>query len=157
MFWLRNSEKILCAFCKLPRRVYRKTEVSVFDVSILLFLSGLFMFLVWGEPDMRSLILFGILTFSLQVFVRVRWRESLKCRHCGFDPILYKEDSELAADRVKDFLEKRKKNPQYLLRPKPQIEPIIKKTKWSGKALQPVEEEAGELKPPEKRGVDFVL
>ena len=147
----------MCAFCKLPRRVYKKRDASVFDIALLLFVSGLFMFLVWGEPDMRSLILFGILAFSLQVFIRVRWRESVKCPHCGFDPILYKEDSELAAEKVKAFLEVRKKNPQYLLRPKPQIEPIIKKTKWSGKALQPLEEESGEIQPPEKRGVDFVL
>ena len=87
----------------------------------------LFAFIVWGGPDLRSLILFMTLSFTLQVFVRMRWRESVKCPHCGFDPILYKGNSEQAALKVKAFLDERKSNPKYMLKPQPQIKPLIVK------------------------------
>ena len=161
MYKLSSSEKILCVFCKLPHRVYKKNDVSLFDAFVLLLISGLFMFLVWGEPDKRSLILFGVLIFSMQVFIRMRWRESVKCPHCGFDPVLYKVDNESAAEKVQTFLQDRKTNPKFLLKPKPQIKPIVKKVEWSLNSLQPIEtkEEALESpsEKPEKGGVDFVL
>ncbi len=119
----KTSENRVCAFCRLTHRVYLKKEVSVFDGGLLLFVTGLLAYAIWGGPDLRSLLIFMSLAFCFQVFLRVRYRESLKCPHCGFDPILYKRNSEKAAERVSDFLEKRKDNPQYLLKPRPQIKP----------------------------------
>lgn len=126
-----SSHKILCAFCKLPHRVYGKNEVTLFDVAVLLLVSGLFAFLIWGEPDVRSLLIFMSLAFLLQVFVRVRWRESVKCPHCGFDPVLYKSNSEAAALKVKTFLDNRRDNPQFMLRPQPKIAPLRVRTEKS--------------------------
>jgi metallophosphoesterase superfamily enzyme len=42
---------------------------------------------------------------------------TISCRHCGFDPLVYVKDRELAAQKVKAFLEKRKEDPAMLLRP----------------------------------------
>ncbi len=120
------SENRICAFCKLDHRVYTKKEVSVFDAGILLGVTGLLAFAIWGEPDLRSLLIFMSLAFTLQVFLRLRYRESVKCPHCGFDPILYSQNSEQAAEKVKAFLETRKDNPKYMLKPQPRITPIYK-------------------------------
>ena len=101
-----------------------KKEVSFFDAIIMLSITGLLAFAIWGGPDLRSMLIFMSLAFVFQVFLRVRYRESVKCPHCGFDPILYKQDPKQAAAKVKGFMEIRKDNPEYLLRPKPRIEPI---------------------------------
>lgn len=118
------SEKILCTFCKLEHRVYVKKEVSVFDVIIMLSVTGLMAFAIWGGPDLRSMLIFMSLAFVLQVFLRVRYRESVKCPHCGFDPILYKQNPEMAAQKVKTYIDARKDNPEFLLKPQLKIKPI---------------------------------
>ncbi len=121
---LNISEKILCAFCKLEHRVYLKKEVSAFDFLILLMVTALLAFAIWDGPDLRSMVIFSGLAFLLQIFLRVRFRESVKCPHCGFDPILYKKNPQLAATRVNEYIALRKDNPEFMLRPKPLIKPI---------------------------------
>ncbi len=142
----RSSENRICAFCKLDHRVYLKKEVSVFDAALLMAVAGLMAFAVWGGPDLRSLLIFMSLAFVLQVFLRMRYRESVKCPHCGFDPILYHENNEEAAQRVKAFLEQRKNNPEYMLRPQPKI-PVVYKTR---EEIQEYEERKAQLVESEK-------
>jgi glutaredoxin len=120
----KNSEKKLCVFCKLDHRVYLKKEVNFRDIIVLLFITGLLAFAIWGEPDLRSMLIFMTLAFIFQIFLRVRYRESVKCPHCGFDPILYKQDNKKAATKVNQFMAQRKNNPQYLLRTQPKIETV---------------------------------
>ena len=122
----KTSESRICAFCKLDHRVYLKKEVSIFDAALLIFITGILAFAIWGGPDLRSLLIFMTLAFVLQVFLRVRYRESVKCPHCGFDAILYGQNTEQAAQKVKAFLEHRKDNLEYVLKPKPRIKPIYK-------------------------------
>ncbi|MCB0378849.1 MAG: hypothetical protein KDD33_10175 [Bdellovibrionales bacterium] len=121
----KSSYKVICAFCKLNHRVYKKNGISALDAFLLLAVSGLFSFLIWGTADPRSLAIFALLIVIGHIFYRIRWRESVKCPHCGFDPVLYKRAPEEAAQKVKAFLSSRKDNPQYLLRPQPRIQPII--------------------------------
>lgn len=47
----------------------------------------------------------------------MRWRLSILCQACGFDPALYLKDSSLAAAQVKRHLEMRSKDPRFLLAP----------------------------------------
>lgn len=122
----KSSESRICAFCKLSHRVYLKKEVSVFDATLLMAITALMAIAIWGGPDLRSLLIFISLAFVLQIFLRVRYRESVKCPHCGFDPILYEQDHEKAALQVKSFLESRTNNPAFMLKPKPSIKPIYK-------------------------------
>ena len=101
-----------------------KREVSFLDTLLMLFITGLLSFAIWDGPDLRSMFLFMGMAFTAQVGLRIRYRESVKCPHCGFDPISYKKDPSQAAERVKKFLEIRKDNPQFMLKPKPNIKPI---------------------------------
>ena len=120
----KSSDKLICVFCKLKHRVYLKKEVSFFDILLLLIVTGLMAYAIWGGPDLRSLLIFMSLIFALQVFLRMRYRESVKCPHCGFDPILYRQSPSRAALKVKAFLSQRQNDPQYMLRSQPRIEPI---------------------------------
>lgn len=130
--FFKNSESRICVFCKLPHRVYTKNEVSVFDIMLIFLVTGLMAYAIWGGPDLRSLLILMGLSFTTQIFFRMRYRESVKCPHCGFDPILYQQDNEAAAARVNAHMERRKDNPEFMLKPQPQIKPIIKKTDdWS--------------------------
>ncbi len=124
----KASERRICVFCKLDHRVYTKKEVSFLDVIVLLVVTGVMAFAIWGGPDLRSMLIFMSLAFVLQVFLRVRYRESVKCPHCGFDPILYRNNNEDAAQKVKTFMENRADNPQYMLKPRPRIKALIRKS-----------------------------
>lgn len=144
-----TSENRVCAFCKLDHRVYLKKEVSLIDAALLLAIAGLMTFALWGGPDLRSLLIFTSLAFVMQVFLRLRYRESVKCPHCGFDPILYLQNSEQAAEKVKSFLAARKDNPEFMLKPQPQIKPIIRSKEEMDeerKHLTPVEPPAPSAK-----------
>ena len=135
--FFKKSESRICVFCKLPHRVYTKNEVSAFDIFLIILVTGLMAYAIWGGPDLRSLLILMGLSFITQIFFRVRYRGSVKCPHCGFDPILYKQNPEAAASRVKTHMDQRKNNPEYMLKPPPQIKPIIrKKEDWSIEDLQ---------------------
>lgn len=140
-----HSESRICVFCKLSHRVYLKKEVSIFDGLILMVVTGFMAFALWDGPDLRSMLIFMSLAFVMQVFLRVRYRESVKCPHCGFDPILYGQDHERAATKVKVFLEQRKDNPQYMLRAQPRIKPLVRKAEAGLKSPSQVLPQASPL------------
>lgn len=107
--------------------------------------TGFMAFALWDGPDLRSMLIFMSLAFVMQVFLRVRYRESVKCPHCGFDPILYGQDHERAATKVKVFLEQRKDNPQYMLRAQPRIKPLVRKAEAGLKSPSQVLPQASPL------------
>lgn len=91
------------------------------------------MFAIWQHYDPRVMIVFVVCLALSEVFVKIRWRLSVVCRQCGFDPILYLKQPELAAQKVKEQLDLRKQDPKYLLA-KPLNLPAIPAEK--AKALQ---------------------
>ena len=122
-----HSHKSLCAFCRLPRKVYGKKDLSTIDVVLALGAVGFLSSMLWSHFFWKGFLL-GLISLSLmQGFVRLRWRSKIACGHCGFDPIVYKREPQLAADRVSDFMKKRKESPAFLLRSKPGIPTKTKK------------------------------
>ena len=122
-------EKAYCSFCSLPQKVYSKKHVNVFELAIFALVGAIATYLIWGEFNVAGPAIFVVLATSAEWIHRLRWRYSVKCKHCGFDALLYKKAPEEAALVVKSFLELRKKDPLYLLKPQPRIKPIIKKVK----------------------------
>ena len=104
-----------CAFCKTPRRVARKRNISVLNVLASLVASAVIMMAIWQQFDPRVMIVFVVCVALAEVFVKLRWRLSVPCRQCGFDPILYKKDHVEALKRVQVQLVKRREDPRYLL------------------------------------------
>lgn len=104
-----------CAFCKSPRRIYGKKNISFMNVLASLMASIVIMFAIWREFDPRAIIAFVICLAISETFVQIRWRLAVVCRTCGFDPILYVRNPEAAASKVKLQLDVRKEDPKYLL------------------------------------------
>lgn len=90
---------------------------------------AVFTYLVWQDFHWTGVVLFLILAVTAEMVAQMRWRMSIRCSACGFDPVVYKRNPQVAADAVKAFLAERKKDPLYLLKPQPDIRPIIKKVK----------------------------
>ena len=101
-------EKCWCAFFLLERRVYRKRHISLVNFALAFFLSVVIT-LAFGQPlDAKMTFLFVIFLILAEVFIQVRWRLTLACPFCGFDPVLYIRDRDRAVNQVKIKLEKAK-------------------------------------------------
>lgn len=108
---------VLCAFCRNPRRVYRKRRAKAFDYAAMALISVVLMYVVFGGLDPRALIFYAVAMVTVESCIQFRWRLSVTCSHCGFDPVMYVKDQEKAAAKVKAHLERRRDNVDYLLAP----------------------------------------
>lgn len=131
--FFQTRHNCYCAFCKSPRRIYRRKNISFMNVLGSALASLVLMFALWQQFDPRVLIVFVICLAISEVFVKIRWRLSVVCRSCGFDPVLYLKAPEQAANKVKEQLDQRRQDPKYLLA-KPLNLPAIPADK--AKALQ---------------------
>lgn len=73
------------------------------------------MAVLYREFDPQVFLIFvGFIAVS-ETFVQLRWRISMTCQHCGFDPILYLKDVGAAVAKVQARLDQRKSDPAALL------------------------------------------
>jgi len=100
-----------CAFCRSERKVYRKRNIGLSDIAASILGSGAVMFAIFQEFDPRVLLIFVAFLAIAETFVQIRWRLTIICKHCGFDPVLYIRDSEKAVIKVKLRLEQRHRDP----------------------------------------------
>jgi hypothetical protein len=108
-----------CAFCSLSYRSYNQRHAGWKEFLLSSVFSMVLMWAIWKDVHIYGFILWGALLAMSEIVLRVRWRSAIRCPHCAFDPVLYKTSPEAAAKVVKEFLEHRKKDPSYLLRPQP--------------------------------------
>ena len=73
------------------------------------------MMAIWQEFDPRVMLIFVVFLAIAEIFVQIRWRMTIACPLCGFDPVLYMKDSALAVEKVQIRLQKRKEDPSSLL------------------------------------------
>lgn len=73
------------------------------------------MIVFFRDLDPRIFIFYILFVAIGEVFVQVRWRLSIVCPHCGFDPVLYLKQPEKAAEKVTRKLEARRNDPNKLL------------------------------------------
>ncbi len=130
----RVSQRCYCAFCRTERTVYRKKHLSGVDVALAALGTVLMMLLFFQDFDPRGLLFFAVAVAATEGFIVLRWRISINCSKCGFDPILYKKDPSRAADKVKEYMAERADDPMWVLSP-PQLKPIIKKKDATGSRL----------------------
>ena len=110
----KQSEKCYCAFCKHERRVYTKKHISLINVFYALLFSGILMYLFWGDINPKAIVVFAILLSISEYFVQLRWRLNLRCKVCGFDPVLYLKEPKKALKQVKTVIKNSKENKDYL-------------------------------------------
>ncbi|GIL17779.1 MAG: hypothetical protein BroJett040_15300 [Oligoflexia bacterium] len=84
------------------------------------------MYVFWQEFDPRVLFVFVVLLAAAEIFIHFRWRLNIVCKHCGFDPVLYLKNPQLASEKVKAQLDIRKNNPASLLSPPLQLPKVTR-------------------------------
>jgi hypothetical protein len=122
----QTSRRCYCAFCRSERIVYKKKHVSAVDAGMALFATVLLSFLIWQDFDPRSVFLFVISLGLAEFFIIFRWRLSIACPHCGFDPVVYKKNRQMAADRVKAHMSQRREDPLWLFNPPPKLPNLVR-------------------------------
>lgn len=106
-----------CAFCKTPRKVYARKHLAYVEVLSLVILSLLLTVGIYQSLDIRGMYIVSALLLVSEVFSQLRWRASMICRNCGFDPVLYMRSPEQAGLKIKAFLEVRSQSVEFLLKP----------------------------------------
>jgi hypothetical protein len=132
---LSNRKSCYCAFCKVQRKVYASKNLSLIDVTGLVFLGIICTYAVYKNLDPRGLFFVILLLLAGEAFAQAKWRVSMICSNCGFDPIVYVRSPEQAGLKVKAFLDKRADSPEHLLRP-PVVLPLKKETKGKNLSLK---------------------
>lgn len=112
---IQNRKTVYCAFCKSPRRVYKKKHVSVIDVLNSALIAGVLIAAVYLEFHPYFFILWVFFLCLSEFFIQIRWRINIVCKHCGFDPVLYLKNPMECAQKVKSALEARKEDPSFWL------------------------------------------
>lgn len=106
----------------------------MFEILGLIFFAIVCTYAVYRTLDPRGLFFVGVLLVMGEAFTQTKWRTSMVCRNCGFDPVLYVRNPEQAGLKIKAFLEKRAESPEHLLRP-PVVLPKKKTNSNTGKNL----------------------
>jgi len=119
----QQRSECFCAFCKNTRKVYTSKHLNVAGVVGLVVLSYVLTTLIWQEADVRGLAILGFLLVISEAFTRLRWRQSMICGHCGFDPVTYVQSPDKAAAKIQSFLQKRSERPEFLLKPALKLAP----------------------------------
>lgn len=88
--------------------------------------SVLLSFIVWQDLDPRLAIFFSLGLGLAELFIVLRWRLSIVCTKCGFDPIVYRKSPKLAAERVKAHYQSRLEDPLWMMAPPPSLPRIAK-------------------------------
>ena len=124
-----------CAFCKNPRKVYAHKHLSLVGVLGLVGFGVVTTYAVFQSLDPRGLGIVGLYVVVGELFSQTKWRTSMICRNCGFDPVVYVRNPEQAGLKIKAFLERRSELPEYLLKP-PVVLPVKKQKKGENLSLK---------------------
>ncbi|MCB0364366.1 MAG: hypothetical protein H6624_00975 [Bdellovibrionaceae bacterium] len=127
----KKPDKCLCAFCRLERRIYRKKHISPTNILLAMITSLAVMIGVWQAVDARVLVVFVFCLAISELFIQIRWRLTLACPFCGFDPVLYVKNPQEAASRVRVKLERAKEGTALLSvhNPWTHLAPLTKKSR----------------------------
>lgn len=123
-----------CAFCKVERKVYLNKHMSLLDMLGLILFGIICTYVIFKSLDPRGLYFISILLVIGEAFAQIKWRASMLCRNCGFDPVIYVRNPEQAGLKIRAFLDKRAESPAHLLRP-PIVFPLGKEKTSIGKNL----------------------
>jgi hypothetical protein len=134
MSLFNSRQACFCAFCGQKRMIYRLRRANLTHFMLSLLISIMFMWSIWQSVEPRGILIFIIVQVFIEVVVHFRWRLSVTCRHCGFDPVIYLKDHNRAAEKVKNYLERRKVDPRFLLSPALNLarKPVVKSQIFNG-------------------------
>lgn len=111
----RTKHNCYCAFCRTPRLMRRRRHIGAVNVIAGALVSACAMLLIWQTFDPRVFVFFAFFAGVSEIVMQVRWRLSIVCKTCGFDPIAYLRDPAAAAEKVKLRLDLRRQDPAAML------------------------------------------
>jgi hypothetical protein len=111
---MKSSRQIYCAFCGTKRSVYNKKHITFGNGIETLVLSLLLMLLLFEGIDFRVIMIWVVFLTISEILIQFRWRLSVNCGKCGFDPILYKQSPEKASALVKNHIDRARLSPSLL-------------------------------------------
>jgi hypothetical protein len=126
-YFLKPCENVImkvdcyCAFCKNPRRVYRKKSLSLGNHVQALSLAVCLSFIFWQKLDVKGLLFYVMGLTVLETIILFRRRGDVTCPHCGFDAHLYIKDAAAACEKVKLHLKQRQEDPDVWLGKRPPL------------------------------------
>lgn len=120
--WLKSKSDCYCAFCKSKRRIYPKKHASFGNFLMVLTFAVCVSTGLWTWWDPRAIAIFSVGMVGTEIFIYLRWRFSLVCTLCGFDPVLYRKSPELAREKVRSFYEAKTQDPKFLLSKSPLVD-----------------------------------
>ena len=115
----KMSQNLYCAFCRIERKTYRKKRVNWKDIVSIFFISMLLMFIFWQGFNPKVFIIFSVSLLLVEIFIQIRWRCSVVCPYCSFDPVLYVKDKERASKKVQVRLSEIKESEDFLVSKNP--------------------------------------
>lgn len=118
----RLRDQRFCAFCKSPRKLYVKKHVDLTNVVGVILVTIAVTEALYGGADPRGVFLFAVMILSGEIFIYLRWRNSVVCRMCGFDPVIYKRSPERASRLVNEFFRAQADNPAFWLSKSPLLD-----------------------------------
>lgn len=120
---IRQRKSCYCAFCKTQRKVYLHKHLSILELIGLVFFGIVLTYVIFKNLDLGGLVIIGALLVIGELFVQTKWRTSMICSNCGFDPVVYVKSPEQAGLKIKAFLDKRSTSAGHLLRPPVDMRP----------------------------------
>ncbi len=124
-----------CAFCRNPRLVYRKQSISFVNILQALGVALALSYILWGRLSPKGIPIFVMTLILLEIAIVIRARVESTCPHCGFDPVLYVRNRELACEKVKRYIALRQNDPEVWLAHRPPLRFPKRKKKHSTKEI----------------------
>lgn len=95
--------------------MYTKRHVTWTDVGACIVLTLVGSAALAQSISPKAILVLVTVVISAEVIVQLRWRMSLPCAHCGFDPLLYMRNPDLASKKVRDVFNRRRDRADFLL------------------------------------------
>lgn len=104
------SHSGFCAFCRSPKVYFKRKRLGLLNIFGALVGAMALNFIFRHQVDPIVFVIFIANLFVIELALQVRWRMSLICHECGFDPVIYKRNPAAACEMVKAKMDLRKTN-----------------------------------------------
>lgn len=105
------SHSGFCAFCRSSKVYFKRKRLGILNILGALMGALALNYLFRHQIDPIVFVIFVVNLFVIELAIQIRWRMSLICHECGFDPVIYKRNPELACQMVKTKMNQRKADP----------------------------------------------
>jgi hypothetical protein len=95
--------------------VETKRHLGWINVGLAGLMAFVMMWIIWFEVNPKAILIFVMALILSEIFIQIRWRLSLVCPHCQFDPLVYLKNPEKAAARIKQHFETVRESPHFLM------------------------------------------